>query len=48
MSEPVRENTCAALVAAHSKMLGALSSDIAATVRSFMANIRKGNPEDVK
>ncbi len=48
LSEPVRDNTYAALVAAHSKMLGTMSSNIAATISTLMAGNRKENMQDVK
>jgi len=48
LAEPVRENTYAALIAAHSRMLAVLSGDIAAAVRTLAAAGRKGNPAVVK
>ena len=48
LTEPVRGKTYAALIAAHSRMLEGLSSDIAAAIRTLAAAGRKGNPEVVK
>jgi uncharacterized lipoprotein YmbA len=47
-SEPVREKTYAALIAAHSRILAVLSGDIAASIRTLAGGGRKGNPEVVK
>lgn len=48
MSETVKDKTYPALVAAHSRMLAALSGDIAAAIRTVAAAGRKGNPEVAK
>ncbi|HAJ27788.1 MAG TPA: hypothetical protein DCG53_11200 [Syntrophus sp. (in: bacteria)] len=48
LAEPVRENSYTALIAAHSRMLGGLSSDIAAAIRTLAAAGKKGSPEVVK
>jgi len=42
LAEPVKESAPAAMVAAHSRMLGGLSVDIAAAIRSLAAGARKG------
>ncbi|MCK9391226.1 MAG: PqiC family protein [Syntrophales bacterium] len=47
-SEPVREKTYAALIAAHSRILAVLSSDIAAAIRTLAAASKKGSPEVAK
>jgi uncharacterized lipoprotein YmbA len=48
LAEPVRENSCAALTAAHSRMLGGMSGDIAASIRRLAGIAPKGNSEAVK
>ncbi|MCK9197703.1 MAG: PqiC family protein [Syntrophales bacterium] len=47
-SEPVREKTYAALIAAHSRILAVLSGDIAAAIRTLAAASKKGSPEVAK
>ena len=42
LAEPIKESSPAAMVAAHSRMLGGLSVDIAAAIRSLAAGARKG------
>lgn len=48
LAEPVRGNTYAALIAAHSRMLGGLSGDIAASILTLTGAARKGSPESGK
>jgi uncharacterized lipoprotein YmbA len=48
LTELVREKTSSALVAAHSRMLGVLSGDIAAAIRTLAAAGRKELPGVVK
>ncbi|MFA5180970.1 MAG: PqiC family protein [Syntrophales bacterium] len=48
LAEPVRGNTYAALIAAHSRMLGGLSGDIAASIRRLSDTAQKGNSEVIK
>jgi uncharacterized protein len=48
LAEAVREKTPSALVAAHSRMVGVLSGDIAAAIRTLAATGRKETPVVVK
>ena len=48
LAEPVQEKTCAALVAAHSRMLAGLSGDIAGAIRGLAGAERKGKTEAVE
>jgi uncharacterized protein len=48
LAEPVRGNTYAALIAAHSRMMGVMSGDIAASIRRLADTARKGTTESGK
>jgi uncharacterized protein len=44
LAEPVRGNTYTAIIAAHSRMMGGMSGDIAASIRRLSAAARKAPP----